>query len=220
MAETGQAGVPSIPNFLTLSGGIAQIAGLIAVLHRNPNLPLRASQFLAAANGNVGRFTLMHNWLAEFNNNAGARQPNGTVIGMPVVGPLGHFQGAGLHLTARMTHFGERHVADTFGFTRQNINYNQGQSFWPAGTTTGNMRAALEHALGTLAPNAGYPPVGPPHVGIATGVAGGVTAQIHIRQPNVAVANYDIGQFFPDGGAIPTFTGLEMDGIGQVLGYL
>ncbi|WPD22085.1 MAG: DUF4157 domain-containing protein [Candidatus Electrothrix scaldis] len=218
LAETGLAGLPSTPNFLTLAGGIGNIAGLITVLHYNPNQPDRASQFLAAANGNLGRFALMHTWLGEFNNNVGAVQPNGTVLGMPVVGGGGRFTGAGLHLTARMKHFGERHVADTFAFTRQNINYNHGQSFWPAGTTTANMRAALEHTLQLLVPFAGYPPVGPPHTGIATGVGGGVTAQIYIR--NTAGTNYDIGQFYPDGGAIPTFTGLEMDGIGQVLGHI
>lgn len=218
IAETGQAGLPSIPNFLTLAGGIGNIAGLIDVLQRNQNHPERASQFLAAANGNLARFALMNTWLGEFNNNVGAVQPNGTVLGMPVVGVGGHFTGAGLHLTARMKHFGERHVADTFEFTRRNINYNQGQSFWPAGTTTANMRTALEQTLLQLAPVGGYPPVGGgPHAGIATGVAGGVTAQIHIRN---TLMNYDIGQFFPDGGAIPTFTGLEMDGIGQVLGHI
>jgi hypothetical protein len=218
VAETGQANFMNIPSYIHLSGGVANIASLIALLNRNTGNPDRASQFLAAANGNAARFTNMFN-LLPIVTNAGA-PANATVNDVTV---KGHYPNPS-NLMGQYTHYSERHRAQNFIFDYRNINMPDGQTLWPyPGTSSANIQTYLETVLVNPIVQGGRP-AGPPVPGAYANVpvgVGGMQARIRINNPT-GVNNFRISQFFPENGTPGTahFSGLEMVGVGMVMGWM
>ncbi len=219
VAETGAANFMNIPNYIQLSGGMGNIVSLIALLNNNTGHPETASQFLAAANGNGATFTNMSNALPHFA--AAAPPPNAPVAspGVRLVYPLPS------NLMGMYRHYNERHRAQNFAFNYRNINMTDGQTLWPfPGTTAVNVQNYLEAVLvHANVAGRGVTP-GPPVPGSVQNVpvgVGGMQARIRINNPTGGT-NYRISQFFPEQGTPGTvhFEGLQMVGIGMVLGHM
>jgi hypothetical protein len=220
LAEVGQANFANIPGYINMAGGLANIGALIAVLHRNVGHPEIASQFLAAVNGDPAIFTKLNNALPHFTQ---AAAPGNAVVAAPAVRavyPLPQ------QLMGMFAHYNERHRAESFLFDFRSINMVDGQTIWPfPGTTSAVLQGYLETALiDPAVAGRGVTP-GPPVPGAVQNVpvGGGMAARIRINNPTgVPAVNFSISQFFPEAGTPGTthFTGLEMIGMGKVLGHM
>ena len=218
VVETGLANFKNIPNYIHLSGGMGNILPLIALLGRNTGNPGRASQFLAAANGNVATFTNMTNTLAHVTNGGAPGNAPVNALSVKLLYPNPS------NLGGQYAHYNERHRAQNFLFNYRNINMPDGQTLWPyPATTSANIQTYLETVLVDPIVQGGRaagPPVPGSYANVPVG-AGGMQARIRINNPT-GVNNFRISQFFPESGTPGTadFSGLEMVGIGMVMGWM
>ncbi len=210
----GAANTGNITHYISQAGGVAQASSLVDLLNRNAGNPNQAGVFLAAAGGNAAKFTNMHTALPYFlQNTAPAIAP----IATPAI--LAKYPHPA-NLIADYKHYNERHRDQTFVFNYRNINMADGQTLWPyPNTTAANIQTYLETVLLALPTAPGNPPVPGATSNVNVGV-GGMQARIRINNPNGN--NYRISQFFPEQGTPGTvhFDGLDMVGIGKVLGYI